>query len=65
LGEQDTCEKNASATPPASGPGAVDKIARKLAQLRRQKFFGEVIIKMKDGEPTLVTVSQSLLPENI
>jgi hypothetical protein len=65
LSEQDASEKTASATPPAPGPSPVDKISRKLSQLRKQKFYGDVIIKVKDGEIMLVTITQSLLPENI
>jgi hypothetical protein len=50
---------------PQTQASAIDKVSRKLSKLRRDKFFGDVTIKVKDGEISLVTITETLLPEKL
>ena len=43
----------------------IDRVSRRLAKLEAQKFYGELVVRLKEGKISLLTVNQALRPEDI
>lgn len=43
----------------------IDRVSRRLAKLERENFFGDVVIKVKAGKVSLITLSEVLRPEEV
>ncbi len=44
---------------------SIDKVVRFLRNLRRTKFFGDVKIRVKSGEPTLIEKSETFTMDTL